>query len=368
MGERNNPLMKKLDKWLGCPLLFGLGIFHKKSHKPDIKAINLLQIAIVKTAGIGDTIVLSAVVDEIRHQHPQAKIVFICAKNNAGMVKALHNIDCIYEFDMHKPLKSLINISKLGHFDLALDFGPWPRINAIISYFIDADYRIGFKRKNQYRHYIYDAVVEHSDNLHEIENYRNIIRKAGFVVDGLLPDLHCNSKFTDYKNYVIFHMHAGGAISFLREWDDANWIALAKLVYKKYKAKIIFSGGKADWDSVNRIVISLEQCNVEAYNIAGEYSLTDMAAVLQNAKLLVSVNTGTMHYGAAVGVPLVAIHGANPIKRWGPLSKNSISLASDRMCCPCVSLGFETECTEAKCMQDIRVENVMRAISTLLKY
>ena len=69
----------------------------------------------------------------------------------------------------------------------------------------------------------------------------------------------------------------------LREWDDANWIALAKLVYKKYKVKIIFSGGKADWDSVNRIVISLEQCNVEAYNIAGGYSLTDMEAVLQNA-------------------------------------------------------------------------------------
>ena len=154
----------------------------------------------------------------------------------------------------------------------------------------------------------------------------------------------------------------------MREWDDKNWIDLAKLVYKKYKVKIIFSGGKADWDSVNRIVICLEQCNVEAYNIAGEYSLADMAAVLQNAKLLVSVNTGTMHYGAAVGVPLVAIHGANPIKRWGPLSKNSISLASDRQCCPCVSLGYETNCKDPKCMQDIRVEDVMRAISTLLKY
>lgn len=91
-----------------------------------------------------------------------------------------------------------------------------------------------------------------------------------------------------------------------------------------------------------------------------------MAAVLQNAKLLVTVNTGTMHYGAAVGVPLVAIHGANPIKRWGPLSKNSISLASDRMCCPCVSLGFETNCKEAKCMQDINVDMVMKSIEKII--
>lgn len=368
MGERNNPLMKKMDKWLGCPLLFGLGMFRKKSPKPDIKSINSLQIAIVKTAGIGDTIVLSAVVDEIRHQHPQAEIVFICAKNNAGMVKALHNIDCIYEFDMHKPLQSLRNISKLGHFDLALDFGPWPRINAIISYFIDADYRIGFKRKNQYRHYIYDAVVEHSDDLHEIENYRNIIRKAGFRVDGLLPDLHCNDVWGEYKNYAVFHMHGGGAISILHDWEEKNWLTLAKLVHEKYKLKILFSGGKADWDSVNKIVNILEQCNIEAYNIAGKYSLSNMIIILQNAKVMVSVDTGTMHLGAAVSVPLVAIYGPSSIKRWGPLSKNSIPLTSDRQCCPCVSLGYETNCKEAKCIQDISVEDVMRAISTLLKY
>ena len=366
MGERNNPLMKKLDKWIGCPLLFGLGMLHRKHHKPDIKSINSLQIAIVKTSGIGDTIILSVAIDEIRQQHPQAEIVFICAKNNAGMARAIHNVDYVYEFDMHKPWKSLRDISRLGHFDFALDFGPWPRINAIISYFVDADYRIGFKRKNQYRHYIYDAAVEHSDDVHEIENYRNIIRKAGFKIAGLLPDLCCQENFADYQDYAIFHIHAGGAIPFLREWDDANWLALAKKVHEKYKFKVLFSGGKADWDSVSKIVDELEKCNVEAYNIAGKYSLAGMAAVLQNAKLLVSVNTGTMHYGAAVGVPLVAIHGANPIKRWGPLSKNSISLASNRQCCPCVSLGFETDCKEARCMQDISVNDVMRAIATLL--
>lgn len=50
------------------------------------------------------------------------------------------------------------------------------------------------------------------------------------------------------------------------------------------------------------------------------------------------------------------------------LSPNSIPLASDRQCCLGVSLGYETNCKEPKCMQDIRVEDVMRAIYTLLKY
>ena len=33
MGERNNPWMKRLDRWIGCPLLFALGIFHRKKKK-----------------------------------------------------------------------------------------------------------------------------------------------------------------------------------------------------------------------------------------------------------------------------------------------------------------------------------------------
>lgn len=369
MRERGNPLMKNLDKWIGSPILFAVGMIHRRRKLFSLSDAVLPRIAIIKTSGIGDTIILSAIIDEIKANIPNSQITWICAKNNLAMVKAIQykGIDEICTFDMKSPIKSLNMVRQLGNFDYAIDFGPWPRINALIAIALYARYRVGFKRKHQYRHYAYDGVVEHSDNVHEIENYRNLIRKIGFSVNGLKPNLHSSNKFTDYANYAVFHMHAGGAIAYLREWKSQNWLQLARAVSEKYHFKLLFSGGAADKEDIDKLVGKIRDCGIEAENIAGKYSLSAMASVLQNAQLLVSVNTGTMHLGAAVGVPLVAIHGANPIKRWGPLSDNSISLASKRKCWPCVSLGYETDCQKANCIEDIGVSDVMAAIEKVLK-
>lgn len=368
MRERGNPLMKKLDKWIGSPLLFALGMVRSKRKLLCLSDSVLPRIAIIKTSGIGDSIVLSAIIDEIKANVPNSQIAWICAKNNLAMVKAMQykGIDEICIFDMNAPIKSLNRVRQLGNFDYAIDFGPWPRINALIAAAVHASYKIGFKRQKQYRHYAYDGVVEHSDKVHEIENYRNLIRKIGFSVNGLQPNLHTSSRFADYANYAVFHMHAGGAIAYLREWSAQNWLQLAKEVSEKYHFKLLFSGGAADKADIDKLVDKIRGCGIDADNIAGKYSLAAMTSVLQNAQLLVSVNTGTMHLGAAVGVPLVAIHGANSIKRWGPLSDNAISLASKRQCWPCVSLGYETACQKADCIEDIGVSDVMAAIEKLL--
>lgn len=369
MGERGNPLMKKMDKWIGSPLIFGIGALHKKKKLLLISNIASPRIAIIKTAGIGDTIILSAIIDEIKANITTSQITLICAKNNLAMVQAMQykGIDEICAFDMKAPIKSLNRVRQLGNFDYAIDFGPWPRINALIAMALHASYRVGFKRRKQYRHYAYDGVVEHSDNVHELENCRNLIRKIGISTSGLQPNLHTSNKFTDYANYAVFHMHAGGSIAYLREWDVQNWLQLAREVHEKYHFKLLFSGGSADKADIDQLVDRIRGCGIDAENIAGKYALSDMAAVLQNAQLLVSVNTGTMHLGAAVGVPLVAIHGASAIKRWGPLSDNAISLASKRKCWPCVSLGYETDCKKADCIEDIGVSDVMAAIEKLLE-
>ena len=361
-AERNNPLLKKLDKWIGCPLVFTLGLLHKENIKPK----NYQRIAVIKTAAVGDTIILSAMLDEIRYSYPHAQVTVICSKNNSAMVKALPYIGKVEVFAMKNPLQSLKRVRSLGHFDLVLDFGPWPRINAIISWVVNADYKVGFRRKDTYRHYIYDAKVEHSDRLHEIENYRNILRGAGIAVKGLLPDLHTDKRILK-NSYIIFHVFPGGAMDLQRRWDNEKWIKLAKTLYKRYKTTILLSGGKTDWEEAQELCEQMKKQEITVKNIAGQYSLQDIAGIIQYAKLVVSVNTGIMHYAAAVGVPLVALHGPTSEVRWGPLSKKAVVVKSDEPCQPCISLGFESKCTKPVCMKNITNEMVMNAVSKVLE-
>lgn len=361
-AERNNPLLKKLDKWLGCPTLYLLGKFHRQKIRPR----SYQKIALIKTAAVGDTIVLSAMVTEIKRAISKADITVICSKNNAAMVRTLPDIDKIEVFVMKEPCQSLKRIKDLGHYDLVLDFGPWPRINAIIAWKLSADFKVGFYRSDTHRHYIYDAKVEHSDKLHEIENYRNILRSAGIEPVGILPDLR-TKQYIRNDSYVVFHLFPGGAMDLQRRWSNERWRELAGEIHKKYGTKILLSGGPADSEEAAQVCAKLTSQGIPAENIAGKYSLADMASILQYAKLVVSVNTGIMHYAAAVGVPLVAIHGATSEVRWGPLSNNSVVVKSSPACQPCISLGFESNCTKPICMEQVTVNMVMDAVEKVLE-
>lgn len=360
--ERNNPLLKKMDKWVGIPALYILGKFHKLQKKP----LEYNKIALIKTAAVGDTIILSAMVQEIKQACPSAEITVICSQNNFAMVRTLIGVDRIEVFTMKTPWKSLKRIKELGHYDLVLDFGPWPRINGIIAWQLNADYKIGFYRPDTHRHYIYDAKVEHSDKLHEIENYRNILRRAGFKLKGLLPVLHTD-RHLETGNYVVLHLFPGGAMDIQRRWLNERWIELAGELHQQYGVEILLSGGPVDIDEAQQICNKLLKKGISTKNIAGKYSLKDMTSILQYAKLVVSVNTGIMHYAAAVGVPLVAIHGATSEIRWGPLSDKAAVVKSNIPCQPCISLGFESKCAKPICMEKVTVPMVMAKIKQVLE-
>lgn len=359
--ERNNPLLKKLDKWIGCPLVFTLGLFHR-NHSVSNK---YKKIAVIKTAAIGDTVILSAVLSEIKHIHPESEITVICGKSNVAMLKIIPNLNHIEVFAMGTPIKSLLNMKKLGYFDLVLDFGPWPRINALIAWTLKAGYKVGFRRKNTYRHYIYDAKVEHSDEVHEIENYRNILRRAGIEPHGIMPDLRNDVIVREQdEQYVVFHMLPGGSRSEQKRWPHSYWCELAKRVNQEYGLKILFSGSENDKTYIDGLLGELKEIDTE--NIAGVYSLAEMAGVLENARFVVSVDTGIMHYAAAVGAKLIALHGPTSPLRWGPLSSNAVTM-NNNSCQPCLSLGFEHKCENNVCMQDITVEMVMKKIKVIME-
>ena len=96
MGERNNPWLKRIDYYLGCPLAYCLGLFRKKNK--DIPSI-ISRVLLIKTAGIGDTVLVGAMVEEIKHWYPKCTVDIICSKNNESMAKILSGVSLVHVFD-----------------------------------------------------------------------------------------------------------------------------------------------------------------------------------------------------------------------------------------------------------------------------
>ena len=74
---------------------------------------------------------------------------------------------------------------------------------------------------------------------------------------------------------------------------------------------------------------------------------------------------------AAIGVPLVALHGPTNPKRWGPVSSHAINLVPepvpDDVRVGYLNLGFEFPPDAEDCMKFIPVEKVLDASRTLLR-
>ncbi|TKC15529.1 glycosyltransferase family 9 protein [Robertmurraya kyonggiensis] len=351
-----------MDKYIGIPLIFMLGLFRKK--KKELQR-NPQNIVIVMIAAIGDTILLSAIIKELKLLFPNVAITLVCSKGNIQAAKNLPQVDHMIKFDMANVLGSFFLLRKLPEYDLLFDFGTWAKFNAFISFVIKANFKVGFKRKSMYRHYIYDCITEHIDELHEIENYRNLVRALGHRLLSLDPEFKVSSENSQWLNpkrkYVVFHMFASGSHKMKKEWPKKLWFELAqRLMEEGYT--IILTGGKEDKEQAEAFVqlIGGFQC----FSLAGKVSLEETAAVIKEVGAIITVNTGVMHLAAVMDAYIVALHGPTSPERWGPVTKKSVILTPNIKCDQLLSLGFEKhQCVlEDGCISTIQVDDVFEAM------
>jgi len=372
MRLRDGRLYTVLDKYLGIPAVYILGFFRKKRLLPQniwIKAG--VKVGIIKTGAIGDMFLLTAIIDEIKQINPSSIITVINSTDNCQVSDLIKNIDRTLVFDMRRPLQSIYALKKEYAFDILLDFASWLRATAIISFFLKADFKVGFNRKETYRHYVYDQVVNHSDDIHELENYRNILKAMGLKIQYLEPtirigpnDLHNKITIESNSRYAVFHMFPGGDKLYLRAWPKHKWLELAYR-FRGYYDHIYITGAKADKKDAQSFIKKINSLP-EIVDLAGKLSLLETAALLKGANLLVCVNTGIMHLGAIVGVKMISLNGPTSIKRWGPLPfNNGYALTGSLSCVPCLSLGYEYKCRGGGCMDTISVDAVIDAAKRL---
>ena len=144
MKERGNAKLKFLDKFIGIPLVFILGLLRIKKRKPSVHP---QKIVIVMIAAIGDTILLSSIIKELKHINPNVHITLVCSNGNLQAAKNIPHINQIIKFDMSNIGGSLIGLRKQDTYDLLLDFGAWSRLNALISFVIKGKSKSWFQEK-----------------------------------------------------------------------------------------------------------------------------------------------------------------------------------------------------------------------------
>jgi heptosyltransferase III len=361
---RGNKVLRLVDRYAGVPAVMALAVFRlgRRRRVPPLRRIGLM-----KTLAIGDTVLLSGVVEDIRAQYPRATIVFMTGEDNRAVAEMMmRDGDEHVVVSPRKPVRSVVEIRN-ANVDVLLDFGAWPRFDAILSALSGAKLRVGFRTPGQHRHFAYDLVADYSAIVHEVDNNRRIAAIIG-VDSRSAPRItppHVIRPTLPGDPYVVFHPWAAGTMYQAREWPADRWVELARRT-ATMGVSVVLSGSSGDRANSANLERQMLQAGIAVDNAAGRYSLREMTYLLAKSRAMVSVNTGIMHLAAAVGTPTVGLHGPTASRRWGPLGRHTRSVDSEYDRCGYLNLGWEYRGQRLDCMAGVTVEQVARALGEVM--
>ncbi|MCG8350933.1 MAG: glycosyltransferase family 9 protein [Chloroflexales bacterium] len=173
------------------------------------------------------------------------------------------------------------------------------------------------------------------------------------VQQGVRPD----------ERLVVIHPGTGGPT---KHWRAERWAAVATMLTAQSDIRIALTGGPAEEALVSAVTAAMQRATL---TLAGQTSIGQLAALLGRAALVLGVDSGPLHLAVSQSVPTIHLFGPSDQKRfgpWGDPARHRVVRAG-LWCSPC---GVFSACPRhtdpPECMEAIAVDDVIRAARSLL--
>jgi heptosyltransferase II len=352
-----------------------------------------MKILILALSGIGDALMFTPALSLLRKELPNAEIdVLVMIKSAEDLFGQNKNISKVIHFDFLKQgfFPSLKFISTLrGKYDLTISVYPSNRKEYnIINYLIGAERKAGIeylRKDKQNLGFLNNTRVKENDALHNVQTNIKLVEKILgrtlteepgydfpfseedlFFARNYLKDLSINE-----SDFVV-GLHPGCAIlknHIKRRWEPEKFAALADLLIKKEKAKILIFGGLEE-DELKKNIAS--RVNSPDVHMVKAESLSASAAVMKRCSIFVTNDSSLMHVASAVGLKIVALIG--PTNRFyiHPWKTDYRIVSLNLACSPCFfyspkPLKCYRDDILFKCIKEINVEMVYDAVKDMMR-
>jgi lipopolysaccharide heptosyltransferase III len=359
--ERGNPALRLVDRYVGIPVVAAGGALRRRRALPS----DIRRIGVLNSTNIGDTVLLAPVLEDIAAAFPEAEVLLFSGPSNHALARLVEGVTPV-PIQLSSPLAAVRTI-RAQEVDVAIDFDQWPRVEPVLCLLSGARWTAGFRSPGQHRHRAFDAHVEHSDERHELDNYRHLASALGVESSSLprvRPPGELDADALPSTPYAVLHLWPTGVRSDLKEWPWERWRELAAELDARGFG-IVLTGSAADAPQTQAFADSCGELGGRFVDAAGKYDLAQVVDLLSGSACVVSVNTGVMHLAAASGAPTVGLNGPTSERRWGPLGERALSVNSRYDGCGYLHFGWEYRGRREDCMLGIPVERVLAAVTEL---
>lgn len=161
------------------------------------------------------------------------------------------------------------------------------------------------------------------------------------------------------RGFVALQLGASAAI---RQWPVRFFSLVGDALWEKHKILPLLLGTRAELSLAEEYAA---EATGNYISLIGETDITGLGAALSLSSLLVSNDTGTLHLGAGIGIPVIGMYLATA-QPWdtGPYADGNYSLEPDIPCHPC---EFGNACEHAlMCHKTITPETVIGLAEKIL--
>jgi ADP-heptose:LPS heptosyltransferase len=220
--------------------------------------------------------------------------------------------------------------------------------------------------------FAYSATVSHPDPLeHAIERRLAYARLLGADTRNRHMDLPVPAPELQRARDILIQqfgslpellvaMHPTGSAPY-KWWPQERYADLGKFIQEGYQAPILIISGKMDRPAAEHLAARLPGPTLVT---GGRYPLLTVAGLLSHCRLLVANDSGPLHMALTLGVPTIALLGADHPARIGPYrAATATYLYAKDSACP-ESDCLTRRCPDNLCLQAIATEEVIRTIKS----
>jgi heptosyltransferase-2 len=327
---------------------------------------------------LGDLVMATPILADIRKRWPEARITAMCQTNVAPLLEHDPNIDELYRFKkpngwIHRQQHSeIVNSIRKGKYDLGIlltnSFS-----SAMWFWRGHVKYRIGFK--GNFRNLLLTKAVpfpEKTQSQHLVITYKMLLQPLGFSVSRTDPYLAitpnemqaareklCKLGVNPDKHLIV-GINPGAAYGSAKCWLPDRFQEVTRQLLENPNLYIIYFGDSAGASLVHEICKGMPD---RVINLAAKTSLRELLALINSCSIFLTNDSGPMHIAAALKIPLLALFGSTSDVKTGPYGSGLV-IHKHVECSPC----YKRECPiDFRCMTRIGVQEVFDKLKGMIE-
>ncbi len=294
-----------------------------------------MNVLLIQLKRIGDLILTVPAIAAVRKCFPSAKISLVVAHGSRELTPAIPAIDRAFVASGRASDFALWFAIGAAKFDYCLDFSRTDR-SAFLTLLSGARSRITYDtvRREPIRQLSYNQFVPSQvRTVHTVDHHLTLLAPLG--VHEASPQIHLALPDVAQRkaaeiiaeqqlegDFVVIHPGSARAEKF---WEGRRWAEVVNAFQAKEATNFVLTGGPSamEQEHIAQIKAHVQHPVVD---LSGRIDLLTLAALIQRARLLVTIDSAPMHLAAAFGTPQVVLFGPTHPLHWRPRAAPAVIL------------------------------------------